>query len=461
MLLVEQSRYELAEQELRQSLADEPDDATAHALLAICLTHLKQHGQGMREAELAIGFDPEEPFVYYAKSVVETARNCFSDAEESIHQAIGRNPYSTEFFAQLARIHLEQDHWSAALEAADRGLQLDPEDVECTNLRAISLVRLGRRAEAGEAIQTALKRNPEDANSHANMGWSVLEDGKPKESLEHFRESLRLDPENEWARTGIVEAMKARYLVYRVVLGWFVWMMGLSARTQWVVLIGAFFGYLTLLSFADQHPQLLPWLMPLLIAYAAFALMTWVASPLLNLTLRLNRFGRYALTQDQIVTSNWVGLCVLGIFLSLVDYVVYRNIDYLLCALAFSLIIPPLANIYSCSEGWPRVIVIEITAALAFLALIVLISLPLAAVVSEVPAMVLSAIGYQAFLLFVIGAVVAQIAINALVRVRPRPGSMTVGSVWAVGGSLLGLGIFLALAYWGWLALYVYGEIRS
>jgi len=456
MLLIEQSRYQLAEQELRQSLAQKPDDALAHAVLAICLTHLDQNGPAMREAELGISFAPSDPFAHYAKSIVEVSRNCFDDARQAIRHAIGLDPDNTDYFAQMARIELEQQHWHEALTAAEEGLQRDPEDIECTNLRAIALTRLGRRAEAGETIQVALKRNPENAESHANMGWALLEDGQPQRSLEHFRESLRLDPESDWAREGVVEAMKARYLVYRIVLAWFIWMLGLSSRTQWLVLVGAFAAYQVLRRLAEHNPHLLPWLMPLLIAYATFALMTWVASPLLHLILRMNRFGRLALTREQITTSNWVGSCMLAAIVSLVGYGLSGNINYLLCAITCVLIIPPLAHIYSCSEGWPRAIMIEIAGTLLLLALVILISLPSASLIAGPLGKLMSIIGYQTFLLFVFGALAAQFAVNALLRVRPRPGSITTTNVWVAGGTLLALFLCLYLGYFGWLTLYLF-----
>ena len=169
------------------------------------------------------------------------------------------------------------------------------------------------------------------------MGWSFLEKSQPAKALEHFREALRLEPESDWARRGIVEAMKARYFLYRIVLGWFLWMLRLPSRTQWGILIGAFVGYQVLRNLAAGQPQLKPFVAPLLIAYVAFALMTWMAAPLFNLLLRLNRFGRLALTREQIITSNWVGLCVLVAVLSLGGYFMLGDGVWLLCAVACAL----------------------------------------------------------------------------------------------------------------------------
>ena len=48
-------------------------------------------------------------------------------------------------------------------------------------------------------------------------------------ALEHFREALRLNPSPEWARAGLVEALKARY-PSAASLRYFLWMSTLSRR---------------------------------------------------------------------------------------------------------------------------------------------------------------------------------------------------------------------------------------
>ena len=120
------------------------------------------------------------------------------------------------------------------------------------------MVKLGRRGEAGAASTRQLSRDPEDAYSHANQGWTLLHRGDPRKALEHFRESLRLDPDLEWARAGIVEALKARYVVYRWVLMYFLFMARFSERAQWIILLGGYLGYRMLINVAKSHPPLAP-----------------------------------------------------------------------------------------------------------------------------------------------------------------------------------------------------------
>ena len=49
-LLLEQARYDLAEEELRQAIGEEPEPALAHALLALCLTARERFDEATREA---------------------------------------------------------------------------------------------------------------------------------------------------------------------------------------------------------------------------------------------------------------------------------------------------------------------------------------------------------------------------------------------------------------------------
>ncbi len=422
MLLLEQARYDTAEAELRQALAEDPENARAHAMLALCLIQSRQYERAAAAVDLARTLSPDDPFVFYVESRMLTERNCFPEAEAAVLEAIGLDPYEVEYFAQLACVRMEQRRWDAALVAAEQGLALDAENVTCTNLRAMALVKLGRRLEAGEAIASALRRQPEDADTHANMGWSLLENAQPQQALEHFREALRLNPNSQWARQGIVEAMKARYFVYRLILGWFLWMLRLSSGMQWGILVGAFVGYQVLRSIARGNPTLAPWITPLLIVYVVFAIMTWVASPLFDLVLRLNRFGRLALSREQIITSNWVGLCVLAALLSLTAYFLQAGSLWLLCALACGFMIPLVSRIYACQPGWPRKTLIAMTSVMASLGILV-VGLVLCErwIPTELRPYAL-VVARLALVLFMVGAVAGQFAVNALVQVRPRRG---------------------------------------
>jgi len=71
--------------------------------------------------------------------------------------------------------------------------------------------------------------------------------------------------------------------------------------------------------------------------------------------LRLNRFGRLALSREQIVASNWIGSCILLALLALVGCLFFSfDSPFVLAALVFGLLVIPLAGTFRCAVGWPR-----------------------------------------------------------------------------------------------------------
>ncbi len=353
-VLLQQGRYAMAEQELRARLVQQPEDPVAHALLALCLSYQDKYEEASAEAGRAVHYGPDLAFPHYAMGSVLLRRNRFAEAEASVREAIRLDPYDADHFSLLAGIHLEQRRWSQALDAATRGLELDPEHAQCKNLHAMALVKLGRKEEAGIALQGALAKDPENALSHANQGWALLHAARHKDALGHFREALRLNPDMEWARLGIVEALKARHVVYGLMLRYFLWMSRLSTRTQWLVVIGAWFAYKAVTGLLKSRPELAPIALPVMVLYLIFVVLTWTADSLFNLLLRLDRFGRLALSEEETFASNCLGACLGTALLSGLLWILTSNPTAGSAAIVFGLLSLPVSATFRCHMGWPR-----------------------------------------------------------------------------------------------------------
>lgn len=416
-LLIERSRYEEAIGELQQHLAQEPNNPLVHSYLGLCLCEMKRYADATQEAQLGVHLGPDQPFSHYALAEVLYARKRFKEALPAAQEALRLDPREPRTFGLISRIHFAQSRWQASLDAATEGLAFDPEDVVCSNLRAMSLVKLGRRTEAGATIDTALARNPEVALTHANQGWTMLERGQPQKAMEHFREALRIDPELEWARMGIVEAMKARHGIYRWMLVWFFWMSRLPPRTQWGVVIGGYLGFQFLRQAEQDHPEWSVWITPLTVAYIVFALMTWIADPLFNLLLRLNRFGRLALSREQLVASNWLACCLVPAAIALIAYLATGNDEAQRAAITFGLLCIPVSAIYRCDSGRPRTIMAWYTIALAAVGGVALIPWQ---VLPDLMGLLLSLLVVPCMGLFLLGAIAAPWVSSILISIKTR-----------------------------------------
>jgi len=226
-----------------------------------------------------------------------------AEALAAAQQAIRLDPSDEEGFSLLASIHLARRDWPAALTAAESGLTLNPEHVRSANLRAMALVRLGRKTEAMTTIDFALERAPENGFSHANQGWNCLHRNEPREAQKHFREALRLEPDMEYARHGMLEALRARNPIYRGMLAYFLWMGRQSSRLQWAFIIGTYIVMQFVVAMTDRWPLL--WILVGL--FYLFVYLSWTSVPMFNLMLRLHPFGRFVLSADERKASYWFG----------------------------------------------------------------------------------------------------------------------------------------------------------
>jgi tetratricopeptide (TPR) repeat protein len=340
VLLYQQRRFDLAGEAVREALGQEPTDGYGHALLGLCLMQQKKYDEAMEEVGQAIVHAPDMAFAHYAAGCVLQERNRFEEAEVAAREAVRLAPEDANYWGLLSQTFVSRKLWARGLEAADHGLEADPEDATCVNLRAVALVNLGRKEEAAAAIGETLARNPFSTMSHANQGWTLLHQNKPKEALEHFREALRLNPENEWAREGTMAALKARYLPYRLMLWYYLWMSRFGRQRQWMLVIGFWVAYQILNAVRASHPEMGPYIWPVLIAYVAFALASWLADPLFNLTLMVNPFGRYLLSVPQRIGALLVGgLLLVGVGLVTVAFVKQDDLAAALAILTGAVVI--------------------------------------------------------------------------------------------------------------------------
>jgi len=372
-VLIGQSRWDMAQGELCTALAADSQNPELHRLLAFCLTHSEKFDEAEAEARTAVGLAPDDASCHRMLAIVLADRHKYTEAAAAAEQAIAFDPSSVDAFGTLAQVRYSQNDWQGMLWASEQGLAIDPEHTVCNNLRAMALVKLGRRAEAGQTLDAVLAREPANAFTHANRGWSMLEAGQPDKALDHFREALTFDPQMQWGRAGIVESLKSRNFIYRWLLRYFLFMARLSPRVRWGVIVGGFILQRILVSISDTYPAVAPYCLPLILAYAAFALLTWLGQPLFNLLLFTDKFGRRALSADQRLQA----LSIAGILLAAAalagatacwagewDWAGYESAIYLV------LICIPASAVFWCKSGWPRRRMVLCTAALAVLALI-------------------------------------------------------------------------------------------
>ncbi len=367
MILYQQRRFDDAEREFRRGLSQDPRNVQLHTLLGWVLLESNKPKAAMVEAQQAVGLAPDEPESHrlMARVLLETDPK---SAEAAAREAVRLAPEDPDMWSTLSAVLGGAERWPEALEAADHGLSHDPDDESNRNLRAMALTQLGRRKEADETLRGALESSPDNSHTHANLGWTRLHARQYKPALESFRESLRLNPNNDWAKAGLVEALKARNPLYRLVLAYFLWMSRLGGRAQWFLIIGLWVGIRLFRSAAESNPWLEPFVWPVLGLYIGFVLMTWLAQPLFNLTLWFNRYGWHALSDSQRKGAQLIGCLLAAAVVAGGIGFVADNVAALIAAGGLLGLVIPATGIYRIAAGTPRLVMVAFVGLMASVA---------------------------------------------------------------------------------------------
>ncbi len=310
-LLIEQQRYALAQKELHQALADDPNWASAHALLAVCLNAQGQSPAALQTIRQAIALSPTYAGFHYIHAGILTASNQLPAAQRAIAEALRLDPEDPDAYARQASIQYAQSAYEAALRSTAQGLQLEAMHIGCMNLRLLALMQLRQLDQAETDVQTALRHAPENAWSHAIQGWIALHRSRIPAALESFRTALQIEPDLDWARQGLLEALKARHGFYRAVLQFDLWRSRMGRGEQ--VALGGL--------------MLIPQIRAIyLLLLGCIAL----SQPISTFLLSLDPYGKLMLTRSELAANRWT-MAALGTAIgSITISVITQQIGWLL-----------------------------------------------------------------------------------------------------------------------------------
>ncbi len=205
--LLHGGRADLVERVLRPVLAADPEDAEAHALLALALSSLGKP-DAVREAREAMRLAPHDPVCLHALAEAHVWVTRGPAGEAAARAALAADPGHARLHGLLSvallhrawRSYRPEGPRAEALRAAEAGLALDPGDLLCLLQRAQALLALGRVDEARAASAAALRERPDASGPHGVRGVVELASGQTEEARARLRDALRIRPDDTYAR---------------------------------------------------------------------------------------------------------------------------------------------------------------------------------------------------------------------------------------------------------------------
>lgn len=353
-ILLDLDKYDLAEQELRQEIAENPDSDLAHGSLARCLINQRKLGTETLEiVEYALSLNSENDWLHYLLAVYWHMSGNFDRAQTAIEISIELDPNSPLYFDTLARILFDRgnDNFKthtrrvlimlfvvsrgAALPIAlgllaicksywlrsylqpvftplEKSLSLDPEYSSALNLQTQLLIQTNRYHRALASSLNALQIDPSDATAHRLHAQTQLKLGEYIVARDHFQSALRIDPSSNESKAGLLEAVRSQYWIYPwisitnwrgilVLAGVFTIAAAIGISTIWFDSEGtfAFFTYLI---------------------FIPIICISFAAKPIFNLCLQLNPKNRLSIASlssiQDMIFGNYIASLVITILSS-------------------------------------------------------------------------------------------------------------------------------------------------
>ena len=291
-------------------LREEPWQGSLFALRGLICAEsglLDEAGEAARRAR---EISPDHPFVQYAAAAVALQQGSVLDAIQAAQAAQQLAPEYSDAALLEARARAQLGQWDRVAAITAAVAEWEPENEEAALLGAIAAA-VARDGTTDKATWERLgERFPLNPVARAGSGWTRLNAGQIRAARVEFEQALAMDPSLSWAKEGLATALKARNPLYALLLRFFLWFGRLQPRTRTLILVGGFLGYNTLRRTATHLPELRPLIVPVLVVYLAFVVLSWLADPLMNLLLMTRAEGRRLLEPDQQRSAVLVGSCL-------------------------------------------------------------------------------------------------------------------------------------------------------
>jgi len=182
----------------QKALLLDPDLAEAHVSRGLAISLSKRYEESEREFEIALNLDPKlyEAFYFYARACFQQGK--LERAGELFENAAKLKPEDYQAPSMLAlaldaqgRVAEATGAHRRALRAAEKHLELHPDDARALYLGATDLCQLGERARSLDWARRALAIDPEDCGILYNVACVYSLQGLIDESIDCLEKSLQ------------------------------------------------------------------------------------------------------------------------------------------------------------------------------------------------------------------------------------------------------------------------------
>ena len=184
---------------IKQVLAEDPTDASSHALLALCLLQERRIYAAEYEIQLALNEDTETSLFYVVLAQINVLKNKPLRALELCDEALRLNPEYVEALLLKADIYSIIDKNTRALHYLNQAIQIEPNNLDIKLAFGNYYLTTGENEKAFKYAQDVMRQNPQNIDCNILMGKIKLKNGDTQEALNLAKYAIIQNPDSEQA----------------------------------------------------------------------------------------------------------------------------------------------------------------------------------------------------------------------------------------------------------------------
>jgi tetratricopeptide (TPR) repeat protein len=175
---INQKQFVQAEQHLEEALLLQPDYVPAMLdLVRLYGLQKRPAGQIINRVQKQLTASPKQGSFYEILGEAYFEKQDAPKAQQAFEDALSVNETATEARVQLARLYASQGNLAAAIQNAQKVLELHPDFLQGYMLLGSLYEETGDVVKAEQVYQQALERNPDFAPALNNLAWLYCENG--------------------------------------------------------------------------------------------------------------------------------------------------------------------------------------------------------------------------------------------------------------------------------------------
>lgn len=168
---------------IKEVLADEPNDANSHGLLALCLLSEKRLYAAEYETQLALNINASIPMLYLILARIHILKNKPKKAIDFCNEALSLNPNYADSLLLKADIYSLLNSYNESLQCIQEAAILEPDNIEIALAFGNHYYQVGQYEKSTMYAQEAMQADPQNIECNILYGQLKLKEGDTEEAL--------------------------------------------------------------------------------------------------------------------------------------------------------------------------------------------------------------------------------------------------------------------------------------